>query len=136
MPRHSHTLVPVSQAEGVFRALCAVYGARADAVADAAAGHGGTSLDEARAQFIDADAALDLYGWEPGPRLAPAELAGPSALVSDVLQTALIDAVEQLATLCDEYHAARASLADLRAGVRDVDERLALFEAHEAHEST
>lgn len=135
MPRHSHTLVPASQAAGVFRALLAVYGSRADAVADAAAGREGAVLDEARAAFVDADSTMEAYGWDEGPRLEPAELTGPSSLVGDALQTALIDAVEQLATLLDEYHAARASLADLRNAVRDVDERLALFEAHEAREA-
>lgn len=135
MARHSQIRIPADQAAGVYEALVTVLGMRADGLADAAAGRGERGVEEARELFAGVESALDVYGWERGPRLEDADLEGPPAMVTDVLHGALMQAAERLATLLPEYHAARASLVDLRAAVHDVDVRLGLFEAHEQAES-
>ena len=131
MPDHAQVTVAAEHATAVLEALLSLYGARADALAEAAGRTDQARLQEARAAFLDADAALDLFGWTRGPRLETAELTGSPRLVGEVLAAAVTDAAEQFEAALDDYAGARAALADVESAHGRLGALLALFVAHE-----
>ena len=131
MPDHAHVSVRAEHAPAVTEALLSLYGARADALAEAAGRTDAARLQEARAALMDADAALDAFGWNRGPRLDAAELEGPPALVGEVLGIAAADAAELLDGSLEAYGRGEASLAGLAEARARLDAVLELFAAHE-----
>jgi hypothetical protein len=131
MPDHAHVSVRAEHAPAVLEALLSLYGARADALAEAAGRTDAARLQDARTALMDADAALDTFGWARGPRLEAAELDGPAQLVGEVLATAVGDAAESLERALESYGRGDETLA----GVTDAQATLAalleLFAAHE-----
>ena len=131
MPDHVHVSVRAEDAPAVLEALLSLYGARADSLAEAAGRTDPARLQDARTALMDADAALDAFGWEPGAQLGPAELAGPSGLVGEVLGTAVADAAETLERVLESYGRGEETLAGLAAAQERLAVLLGLFAAHE-----
>jgi hypothetical protein len=115
----------------VLEALLSLYGARADALAEAAGRTDAARLQDARSALLDADAALDAFGWAHGPRLDAAELEGSPALVGEVLGVAVADAAESLEQALESYGRGEATLADLAHAQARLGALLELFAAHE-----
>lgn len=131
MPDHAQVSVGADHAPAVLEALLNLYGARADALAEAAGRTDAARLQDARRALMDADGALDAFGWARGPRLDTAELEGPADLVGEVLGTAVADATEQLERTLEEYGRGAATLAGVMAAVAQLNALLGLFAAHE-----
>jgi hypothetical protein len=131
MPDHAHVSVRAEDAPAVLEALLSLYGARADALAEAAGRTDAARLQEARDSLMDADATLDAFGWARGPRLDPAELDGPAPLVGEVLGIAAADATESLDQALEAYGRAEATLAAVAEAHARVAALLELFAAHE-----
>jgi hypothetical protein len=132
MPDHAHVTVAAEQAPEVLDALLSLYGARADALAEAAGRTDEARLRDARSALMDADAALDTFGWERGARLEAAELTGSARLVGEVLAAAVTDAAESFDSTLDAYAGGRAGLPEVEAAHGRLSALLALFLAHEA----
>ena len=132
MPDHAQVTVDAEEAPAVLEALLSLYGARADALAELAGRTDAGRLQEARAALLDADAALDTFGWERGDRLAPAELSGPPRLVGEVLATAVADAAELFDAVLEAYGRGHATLVQLRDAHEALTRLLAMFAAHES----
>ena len=131
MPDHAHVSVRAEDAPAVLEALLSLYGARADALAEAAGRTDAARLQEARAALMDADAALDVFGWQRGERLDAAELSGPPQLVGEVLGIAAADAAESLEQALEAYARAEDTLAGLGRAHARLEAMLGLFAAHE-----
>ncbi|MGH2969022.1 MAG: hypothetical protein ACRDK0_08150 [Solirubrobacteraceae bacterium] len=131
MSHHASVTVPAGEAELVLEALLSVYAARAGALAEHAERPDPGRLQEARDALTEAARALDGYGWERGPRYAPAQLAGPDALVGEVLRCALGDAYDALGSTTDDYHRGRAALPDVESAHGRLTAVLGLFAAFE-----
>ena len=89
MPRITAVRVDPGEVDGMVKTLLTVYAAKAEALAHAAVAYADgreprESLDDARAELAAAADALDGLGWNIGPRLEAAELAGESRLVREV----------------------------------------------------
>jgi hypothetical protein len=123
--------VAAEHAPAVLEALLGLYGARADALAVAAGRTDPTRLQDARAALLDADTALDAYGWAPGPRLAAAELERPPGLVGEALGIAAADAAESLERELERYGRGEAPLTALAEAQDRLAALLGLFAAHE-----
>ena len=139
MPRITAVRVDPGEVDGMVKTLLTVYAAKAEALAHAAVAYADgreprESLDDARAELAAAADALDGLGWNIGPRLEAAELAGESRLVREVLYAALLDAAEGVGEACLRYEAADLALDELREAVDHLGARLALFAAHEERE--
>jgi hypothetical protein len=139
MPRITAVRVEPPEVEGMLKTLLTVYAAKAEALAHAVGEHldGRESLDairDAQRELGETSDALDSLGWELGARLEPAELAGPTGLVREVLYAALLDAAEGTGEACVAYEAAETDLAGVHAAVDRLVARLALFAAHEERE--
>jgi hypothetical protein len=131
MPDHAHVSVRAEDAPAVLEALLSLYGARADALAEAAGRTDSARLQEARNALMDADAALDAFGWQRGERLDAAELSGPAQLVGEVLAIAASDAAESLEQALEAYGRAEETLGGLGRAEARLDAVLGLFAAHE-----
>src|SRR4051794_20707 len=131
MPDHAHVSVRAEDAPAVLEALLSLYGARADALAEAAGRTDAARLQEARAALMDADAALDAFGWARGERLDPAELDGPPQLVGEVLATAVADAAETFERALESYGRGEETLPGLAGTQAQLAALLELFAAHE-----
>jgi hypothetical protein len=131
MPVHAHVSVRAEDAPAVLEALLALYGARADALAEAAGRTDADLLQDARTALMDADAALDAFGWDRGLRLHAADLVGSPLLVGEVLGTAAADATESLERTLESYGRGEATLTGLATVQRQLIALLELFAAHE-----
>jgi len=139
MPRITAVRVEPPEVEGMVKTLLAVYAAKAEALAHAVGAHlegreGLEALNDAQRELAETAGALDTLGWEAGRRVEPAELAGPTGLVREVLYAALLDAAEGTGEACAAYEAAETGLEGLRGSVERLTARLRLFEAHEVRE--
>lgn len=127
--------VPPEETELVLGALLSVFAARATSVGEHIARHEDARAREARAELVEIEGMLELFGWERGGRTAAAELAGPEAMVGEVLRFALADAHDALGDRVERYHRAAATLEDILAALdrlRTLTGRFAAFErAHE-----
>ena len=135
MSDHAHVTVAADEAPAVLEALLSVYGARADALAELAGRTEPERLQEARAALLDADGALETFGWSRGARLGPADLTGSSQLVGEVLAAAVGDAAERFDGALEAYAQGHAGLDDLEQAHARLTALLALFLAHEREAS-
>jgi hypothetical protein len=109
MSRYVNVTVAAGEAEVVAGALLAHYAAQATNVSDHV-GREDRLMHEARAELAEAERMLDVFGWERGGRVRPAELVGPEATVGAVLRLALDDAHEALGEQLAGYHRGAAEL--------------------------
>lgn len=135
MPHHAHVTVPAEHAAAVADALLAVYSARAYAVAEYAERPEVQKLQDCRAALADAEAALEVFGWDRKPRFAAVELTGTSALVGEVLSCAVVDAAQAFGTVFGEYGRGAAPLAAVEAAGARLGALLRLFVGYEERES-
>ncbi len=131
MPHHARVTVTPEHTGAVADALLAVYSARAFALAEYAERPDARKLQDCREALADAEAALDVFGWERGSRLDAAELAGTSALVGEVLSCAVVDATEAFGAAFGEYGLGKATLPAIQAAAHTLAALLVLFVAYE-----
>ena len=135
MPHHARVTVPAEHAAAVADSLLAVYTARAYAVAEYAERPDAAKLQECRSALADAEAALEVLGWDREPRFAAVELTGTSALVGEVLSCAVVDAAQAFGTVFAEYGRGEAPLPAVEAAGARVGALLRLFAAYEREET-
>jgi hypothetical protein len=117
MSHHVEVTVPAEHAPAVHEALLSVYGRAAAALADAAGHRDPERLHDARSALLDADASLAGYGWAPGARLDPPQLAGAGLFVHDVLGAAVEDAAGSFGLRLQEYGRGEVGLDALAAAL-------------------
>jgi hypothetical protein len=135
MPHHAHLTVPAEHTAAVADALLAVYSARAYAVAEYAERTDAEKLQDCRSALADAEAALDVFGWQRAPRLEAAELTGTSGLLAEVLSCAVVDASQSFEAVFGEYGRAQAALSEVEAAGRQLAALLRLFAAFEREQA-
>ncbi len=131
MPHHARVTVPSEHTAAVADGLLAVYSARAFALAEYAERTDAQKLQDCRASLADADSALDVFGWDRGPRLDSAELTGTSRLVGEVLSCAVVDASQSFDAAFGEYSRGEVPLPVVAEASRQLGALLALFVAFE-----
>ncbi len=135
MPHHARVTVPAEDAASVADALLAVYSARAYAVAEYAERPDAQKLQDCRAALADAEAALEVLGWDRGPRLTEVELTGTGALVGEVLSCAVADASQAFGAVFDEYGRGAAALPAVEQVAARLAALLRLFVSFEVEQA-
>jgi len=135
MSHHAHVTVPAEHSAAVADALLAVYSARAYAVAEYAERPDARKLQDCRAALADAEAALEVVGWDREPRFADVELTGTSALVGEVLSCAVVDAAQAFGAVFGEYGRGEEPLAAVEAAGTRLGALLRLFVGYEAEQT-
>jgi hypothetical protein len=134
---HRTVRVPPAQSAAVIDAVLGTYARKAGALAAATrafrtAREPLAAIADARRDVIEAEATLDVLGWQPGARAGVVELTGPPGAVREVLYEALAAATERARAACREYERARIGRAALAAAVGDVVSLHELFDGLEA----
>lgn len=135
MPHHARVTVPAEHTAAVADALLAVFSARAFALAEYAERPDARKLQDCRTALADAEAALEVYGWDRGSRLDATELTGTSALVGEVLSCALTDASQAFTAVFDDYGRGEAKLPEVEAGGGRLHALLRLFVGFEEEQA-
>lgn len=135
MPHHARVAVPAEHVATVADALLAVYSARAYAVAEYAERPDAAKLQDCRASLADAEAALEVFGWDRGPRLAAVELTGTSALVGEVLSCAVVEALQAFDATFGAYGRGEAPLPAVEEAGMRLAALLRLFVAYEVDQT-
>ena len=135
MPHHARVTVPAEHTAAVAGALLAVYSARAFAVAEYAERTDPQKLEDCRIALTDAEAALEVFGWDRRPRLDAVELAGTSALVGEVLSCAVLDASQAFGAAFDDYGRGEAPLSAVEAAGLQLGDLLRLLVAFEREQT-
>jgi hypothetical protein len=140
MTRHSSVRVPAAHAGVVVDTLLATYARKAEALAAATRGYLAereplAAVVDARRAVIEAESTLDTLGWQPGPRSADVEVAGPVGAVREVLYEAMVVATDLASAACHDYESARIDRRALAAAIADVAALHELFAALEETDS-
>jgi hypothetical protein len=137
MATHRTVRVPAAQAAAIVDASIAMYARRAGALAGATRAYRVdreplAAVVDARRDVIEAEATLDVLGWQPGSRGGDVELSGPPGAVREVVYDALVAATERARAACRAYEGARIGGGELATAMADVAALHELFAGLEA----